>query len=440
MPHWTFQILRRLLSAAAIVACALAPATAVAQVLTQPPLGPLAPPAPAAAPAARPQPFAFDSAELDLVARVSLGSAPVAQAGVDGLRAYVPTKDGHLIAVDLTARRVLWTIEMATTWQPAAGDGMVFVAGEDRLTALAPDQQIRWSLPLRGGFSAPLLWDTGWLIAGTSLGEVLCIRAVDGHVLWARAVGSPVRARPSIAGDRLYLSLEDGRVLALALRDGAPIWEHALGGTPGQVLALDERLYVGSKDKFFYCLRTRDGKQEWRWRTGGTISGMPAIDTKRVYFTSLDNVLRALDRNNGWQKWKAGLPLRPTSGPLLSGTVLYVGGVAAELRGYRAASGELAGRYDAPSDLAAPPQHMPGQIPELDTILLLTRSGELLILGRRLEPAIVPPTLPLGIEVPLTAPPVPVPSAAAPSPEPEVTPLYEMPGVLTMEPAGPPQD
>jgi hypothetical protein len=111
----------------------------------------------------------------------------------------------------------------------------------------------------------------------------------------------------------------------------------------------------------------------------------------------------------------AGLPLRPTSGPLLSGTLLYVGGVAAELRGYRAETGVLAARYDAPSDLAAPPQHLPGKIPELDT-------------------------MPLGVEVPLTAPPVPVSSATPPSPEPPTTPLYELPGVLTMDPAGPIQD
>jgi outer membrane protein assembly factor BamB len=284
------------------------------------------------------------------------------------------------------------------------------------------------------------LWDTGWLVAGTTLGDVLCIRAVDGHVLWTRALGSPVKARPSIAGDRLYLSLEDGRVMALGLTNGAPIWEHMLGGTPGQVLAFEDRLFVGSKDKFFYCLSTKDGDQKWRWRTGGTISGMPAIDTKRVYFTSLDNVLRALDRNNGSQKWKAGLPLRPTSGPLLSGTLLYVGGVAAELRGYRAESGALAAKYDAPSDLAAPPQHVPGLIPELDTILLITRSGELQILNRRLEPAIIPLALPLGVEVPVAAPPVPVRSAEPPPPEPPATPLYELPGVLTMDPAGPLQD
>jgi hypothetical protein len=251
--------------------------------------------------------------------------------------------------------------------------------------------------------------------------------------LWTRNLGSPVSARPTIGGDRVYLSLENGRVTALALKDGEPIWERQLGGTPGPVFALEDRVFVGSRDKFFYCLKTKNGKQRWRWRTGGTIVGTAVVDRKRVYFTALDNVVRGLDRNNGSQHWQAGLPLRPTSGPLLLGSVLFVGGVAAELRAYTVQDGLLAGQYDAPSDLAAPPQLLVGDIPELSQILLLTRTGELQLLRRQLEPATVPLTLPLGVEVPLDAPPVSVESAVAPLSDPAATPLYDVPGTLTTE-------
>ena len=90
-------------------------------------------------------------------------------------------------------------------------------------------------------------------------------------------------------------------------------------------------------------------------------------------------------------------------------------------------------RPDAPSDLAAPPQLLVGDIPELSQILLLTRTGELQLLRRQLEPATVPLTLPLGVEVPLDAPPVPVESAVAPFSDPAATPLYDVPGTLTTE-------
>jgi outer membrane protein assembly factor BamB len=379
------------------------------------------------------------STQLDLIARVSLDAAPAAQAGVEAAQIYVPLKDGRLVALDLTTSRVVWSLDIPTAVPPATGEGLVFVAGDERLTAVSTAGAVRWSLPLPGGFSAPPLWDTGWLLAGTASGDLLCLRGSDGQVLWTRRLGSPVKARPALGGDRAYVSLDDGRVVCLNLHDGAPVWEHRLGGTPGPLFPLDDRVFVGSRDKFFYCLDTKNGKQRWRWRTGGTIVGPAALDTKRVYFTALDNVLRALDRENGSQKWMAGLPLRPTSGPLLLGDAIFVGGVAAELRAYVAETGVAAGQYSAPSDLAAPPQLVPGPIPELNGILLLTRDGEVQLLRRRLEPAIVPLVLPIGVTVPLTAPPVPVSSAAPPEWEPSSTPLEVLPGTVTAEP-GPPPD
>jgi outer membrane protein assembly factor BamB len=349
-----------------------------------------------------------ESANLQVSVRVNLEAAPAAQAGIEGSTAYVPLKGGRLVAVDLVRGQVRWSVDLATSFAPVTGNGLVFVSGEDMLTALDADAQVRWRLPMPGGFSAPLFWDTGWLIAGATSGDVLCIRAADGHVLWTKHVGSPLGARASIAADRVYLPLNDGRLVALTLPDGEPVWARQLGDTPGPALVLEERLFVGSKDKFFYCLSTKNGDRKWRWRTGGHILGAPVIDAERVYFTSLDNVLRALDRNNGSQKWKQGLPLRPSGGPLLVGRVLFVAGVSAEVRAYRVEDGRLAGQFEAPMEVAAPPQLLPEEIPELTGVLLLTQTGELLVLRRQLEPAVVPLHDLPGVPVPLEAPPVEV--------------------------------
>ena len=67
------------------------------------------------------------------------------------------------------------------------------------------------------------------------------------------------------------------------------------------------------------------------------------LDAKRVYFIALDNVLRGHNRNNGTMVWKRVLPVRPFTGPLLSGETLIVAGVAAELHGYNTADGKSAG-------------------------------------------------------------------------------------------------
>ena len=67
------------------------------------------------------------------------------------------------------------------------------------------------------------------------------------------------------------------------------------------------------------------------------------LDAKRVYFIALDNVLRGHNRNSGTMLWKQVLPVRPFTGPLLSGDTLIVSGVAAELHGYNTADGKSAG-------------------------------------------------------------------------------------------------
>lgn len=355
-----------------------------------------------------------ESADLQVSVRVNLEAAPAAQAGVGESIAYVPLRDGRLISVDLVRGQVRWSVDLATSFAPVTGNGLVFVSGADVLTALDADAAVRWRLPMPGGFSAPLFWDNGWLIAGATSGDVLCIRATDGHVLWTKHVGSPLGARASIAADRVYLPLNDGRLVALTLFAGEPVWTRQLGDTPGPALVLEQRVFVGSKDKFFYCLSTQDGDRKWRWRTGGHILGAPVIDAERVYFTSLDNVLRALDRNNGSQQWKQGLPLRPSGGPLLVGRVLFVAGVSAEVRAYRVEDGSQAGQFEAPMEVAAPPQLLPDEVPELTGILLLTQTGELLVLRRQLEPAVMPLHELPGVAVPLEAPPVEIAPAAPP--------------------------
>jgi outer membrane protein assembly factor BamB len=342
--------------------------------------------------------------QLEVVLRVPLEASALPPALLDRT-AFVPLRNARLASVNVDNGTINWTRPLVAEQPPAAGDDLVFVATATHLLAMDLVGGTRWSLPVSGGFAAPLLWDTGWLIASTTMGEVLCLRARDGQVLWTRHLGSPVAAQPAIAADRVYLSLNDGRVLALDLSTGTVIWEQRLGGKAGALLALDDRVFVGSADKFFYCLATADGERKWRWRTGGSIAFAPVVDGRHVYFTGLDNVLRALNRWNGSQSWMAGLPLRPAGGPLLLGDMVFVAGVGPEARGYEPISGRVVVEHTGRSDVAAPPLLIPHALPEFTSILLLTRDPELQVLRRHWDVPVVPLTEPVGVPVPLVPPP-----------------------------------
>ena len=140
------------------------------------------------------------------------------------------------------------------------------------------------------------------------------------------------------------MPVDDGRVVALQVESGEPVWERRLGGAPNDMLALDDRLYVGSADNFFYCLDADDGEVAWRWRTGADVIGAPVADDRRVYFVSLDNVLRALDLRRG-PALEAGAAAPADARRREGRRLLLVSGVAARVCRVRDVGRRAGGRH-----------------------------------------------------------------------------------------------
>ena len=323
----------------------------------------------------RPPPSAFPLAP-DWVA--VLDGPPAHAATTDGDSVYVALLNGRLFAVSTTDGRIRWSVDEPTAIPPTVGDGVVFVATSHELRALDSATGIaRWRLVFSADVSAPVLWDTGWLIVGLESGDVLAYRAIDGEPLWRQHLGGIIRTSPSIADERVYVPLEDGRIVALDLLTGAWIWERQLGGAPAPILALDDRLFVGTTDNFFYCVSLRDGSVIWRWRTGADIIGAAVVDRERVYFVSLDNQIRALDRRTGVQRWRRELPTRPAGGPRQHDYLLLLTGRAPLLQLYYAGDGQPAGQLTTPAELAGPPLVFPDGVGEDLRVLFLTGEGEL---------------------------------------------------------------
>jgi outer membrane protein assembly factor BamB len=275
---------------------------------------------------------------------LTLYSQLTAPPAYDNAQVYFPIDGNRLVAYRLPAGTQSWMVSAQPLMEPAAGEGLVFLNDPGVLRALhAADGSIAWEVPLTETLAVPPVWDNGWLIVASEGGEVGAFRASDGQLVWRRDIKSPAHARPALAGDRVYVPTADGRIIALHVADGEPVWERRLGGTPNDVLALDERLYVGGQDNFFYCLMTVDGRVDWRWRTGGDVIGRPIADDHRVYFVALDNVLRAMNLKSGGQDWMRPLPLRPVTGPVRVGSSIVVTGQAALLHVYNVKDGLVAG-------------------------------------------------------------------------------------------------
>ena len=220
------------------------------------------------------------------------------------------------------------------------------------------------------------------------------VRASDGQVVWTARVTSPVRGRPALTADRVYVPLEDGRVVVARSRHrcrgcGSARWVARPARRSRSTIASSSDRPTSSST---VSMRA-NGKRKWRWRMGAASSASRCWTTG-TYFVALDNVLRALHRWNGSQRWKQGLPVRPSGAPLLAGIDPRRRRCRRRAPGVSCRYGAPAGRFAAPAELGAPPQLVPPKMDLLSAIVLLTRAGDLQVLRRRIEAGDRPARLP----------------------------------------------
>jgi outer membrane protein assembly factor BamB len=315
----------------------------------------------------------------------------------DEHRAFFAIEHDRLVAYDLATGMRAWLVSAQPRQPLATGDGLVFISERASLRALrAADGTTAWTVPMADALSAAPVWDNGWLVIATEKNDVIAFRAADGQSIWRQNIGSPAHARPALAADRVYVPTADSRIVSLKVDTGAVVWARTLGGPPNDILALDERIYAGSEDNFLYSLLAPDGRIDWRWRTGADVIGQPVISGNLLYFLSLDNVLRALHRTSGVQRWRAFVPLRPIAGPVKAIDAIIVTGGGSTLAAYALTDGKPVGDIVAAGDAVAPPYvHA---LREGGPPMILTVGSDIAkgATVTALTPSLEPETLPLG--------------------------------------------
>jgi outer membrane protein assembly factor BamB len=308
---------------------------------------------------------------------IDLPSAPAPGAAIDAGRGYVPLRSSELVALQLAGGKTAWTRSVGSIDGPlATGDGLVFLPAARRVEAVdAATGASRWTVPVDDQVSAPLLWHDHRLLVVTERGTAMMIGASTGKILWTRALG-PAHLAPAASTGMFYVALDDGRVAALASESGKTVWEAKLPAPATALSAFDDRLFLGASDKFVYCLSASRGKTKWRWRTGAPAVGRMAVDKHHVYFAALDNVLRALNRGNGNQIWKAQLAHRPSAGVFLASRLLWVPGIAGEMAVFQTFDGSAAGVSPLAGEPTAVLQLSVSEPDTFDGLFVVTGEGK----------------------------------------------------------------
>ncbi len=113
--------------------------------------------------------------------------------------------------------------------RPFVVGGRLYTAMGDTVKCLDPrTDKLLWKRSLRHKDDKGPLVDSavtppavvnGKLFVGTVRGEVVCLAADSGRVLWTATVGEPIQFQPAVAGGRVYVSTSTGSLFCLETGD-----------------------------------------------------------------------------------------------------------------------------------------------------------------------------------------------------------------------------
>jgi len=188
------------------------------------------------------------------------------------------------------------------------------------------------------------------------------------EVLWTFESLRALVASPAVVRDRVYLSTEDGRTIALNRLTGDLMWEYVTGfpssstpavsdslvlsiTRPGLITALetetgnlvweldlkepvlaspiiaDGTLYVGSSDSHVYAIDVVTGVPRWSFDAGDWVTSAIAYSEGDLIITSQDHIVRVIDDRTGRQRmmYDTGRGRPTPGGAAIQGDIAYLG-------------------------------------------------------------------------------------------------------------------
>jgi len=315
----------------------------------------------------------------------TLEDVPSAGGAMDDERVYVPISPEQIVALSRSNGAKLWTRDIESMWPPVVIGDALFVAASDEIHALASETgEPKWRVSFDHRMIAPLTATPTSLIGMFDKGLVVAFAPDTGRTLWMRELGAASRFAPAHDGTRAFFALDDSRVVAVRLADGRVDWEQKLEGMLNQPSFSHNRVFVGSNMNLLYALDNNNGRLSWKWKTGGDVIGTSGDAKGGAYYASLDNVLRAVNRGNGNQRWIKEIPTRPLLPPRTFGDgmqyeeIVVLTGVTSEIDAFAVKTGALAGMYMPPSDLQGEPLIDPVLKPYQVAMVVITRDGRVI--------------------------------------------------------------
>jgi outer membrane protein assembly factor BamB len=174
---------------------------------------------------------------------LELAGPPSAPPEIDDSHIFVGTMSGAIYAYDLikienlyargmlpkwTVRARLWNFQvpLPIVSQPYSNGQQVMFGSERGVVyaLLADSKQLRFQLETSGRIHAPLAFSKDFCLVADSDSRMLCIRQIDGQVVWIFASGAPIRQQPRIIGQQVFVVPHREGLTAISTTSGVVQW------------------------------------------------------------------------------------------------------------------------------------------------------------------------------------------------------------------------
>jgi outer membrane protein assembly factor BamB len=268
----------------------------------------------------------------------------------DDERIFVADYKGQVRALSAQSGEILWRTKtkLPVSGATGLGDGHVLLGSSegDVLALSAKDGAVEWQAEVSSEvLSAPTSAD-GIVVVRTVDGKLFGLSASDGTRLWVYDRQVPAltlrgTSTPLVVSNTAIVGLDSGRLAAVSIADGQPLWETPISVPRGrselermvdldaQPIIVDEIIYVASYQGAIAAVDRFSGEVLWR-RDLSSYAGLGA-DRSHLYVTDEQSHVWAFDRYSHASLWRQdALQGRRLTAPV--GFLDYV--VVADFEGY----------------------------------------------------------------------------------------------------------
>lgn len=235
---------------------------------------------------------------------------------------YAAAADGTLLRVEPESGRVVWRVDAGKRLSAGVGsDGFTVAVGTSRGEVLAFDAEGKalWESTVPSDVTAAPLVGRGLVIVRSTDHRVTALSATDGKRQWVYQRNIPALTlkaptQMSFAGDSVLVGFPGGRLVAIALSNGASRWEAVIaepkGATEverltdvlGEIAVGEGQACAAAFQGRMTCVDAATGALRWtrEWSAGGGV----ALDSANAYGVDERSHVAAFARSGGASVWR----------------------------------------------------------------------------------------------------------------------------------------